>query len=252
MRLLTDMRSRPKSSDANCFSMSAIQSSMSSTSCSNTWRSRSCFSFCPLSVDLDGKSERVREREKGRGMIVIYCVFCTFLVMFASCCLACQCTDQSAVRHNDCCQWDPHQSTQEMQVIINVRITSIIKSVSLPFEQSQHDPDLQSVLPQRLDAAAVYFEGLSCLGMTPQRLFQSSHQSTLQPTPTSEYIWSTYRSTKGIYILYMSHSAIPLSLLVGTVGVCWSLEVSSFSAVRVASNDCIFQGQHLCNSGILM
>ena len=50
----------------------------------------------------------------------------------------------------------------------------------------------------------------------------------------------------------MSHSAIPLSLLVGTVGVCWSLEVSSFSAVRVASNDCIFQGQHLCNSAILM
>ena len=210
MRLLTDMRSRPKSSDANCFSMSAIQSSMSSTSCSNTWRSRSCFSFCPLSVDLDGKSERVREREKGRGMIVTYCVFCTFLVMFASCCLACQCTDQSAVRHNDCCQWDPHQSMQEMQVIINVRITSIIKSVSLPFEQSQHDLDLQSVPPQRLDAAAVYFEGLSCLGMTPQRLFQSSHQSTLQPTQTHTCIYEVHTEAQKVFIFCTCHTVLYL------------------------------------------
>lgn len=81
-------------------------------------------------------------------------------------------------------------------------------------------------------------------------VFSPIHPSTY--TNTHMYIWSTYRSTKGIYILYMSHSAIPLSILEGTVGVCWSLEVSSSSAVRVASNDCIFQGQHLCNLGILM
>lgn len=97
-----------------------------------------------------------------------------------------------------------------MQVIINVRITSIIKSVSLPFEQSQHDPDLQSVLPQRLDAAAVYFEGLSCLGMTPQRLFQSSHQSTLQPTQTHTCIYEVHTEAQRVFIFCTCHTVLYL------------------------------------------
>lgn len=80
-RLLTEMRSRPRSWDASCFSISEIQSSMSSTTCSNTWSSRASFNFWPFSDDL-----WVKQCHSKKQLISSCNQSLTFQAVLASCC----------------------------------------------------------------------------------------------------------------------------------------------------------------------